>query len=100
MDPVSTAQRGQGGVPRARRKVARGHGSGAAEESWAGANEAKAEKLLLRSLTRQAAVRGLKIRHSDYGYALIGTTARRPSKEGSSLTLDEVKSRLDAAFEK
>lgn len=99
MDPVSTAQRGQSGVSRARREPAPGYGSGAAEESWPGANEAKAEKLLLRSLKREAGVRGLEIRHSDYGYALIGATARRASKERSNLTLDEVKSRLDAAFE-
>lgn len=65
------------------------------EESWPGANEAKAEKLGVRSLKRQAGAQGLQLRHSDYGYALIDST-RMPVK-GHNMTLAEVEAWLGRA---
>lgn len=70
-------------------------GSARREESWLGANEAKAEKLGVRSLKRQAGAQGLQLRHSDYGYALIDS-ARNPV-DGNKMTLAEVKSWLGRA---
>jgi hypothetical protein len=67
-------------------------GGASREESWPGANEAKAEKLGVRSLKRLAGAQGLQLRHSDYGYALIDSTHR--SVNGNDMTLAEVKSWL------
>jgi hypothetical protein len=70
-------------------------GGASREETWPGANEAKAEKLHVRSLKRQAAAQGFQLRHSDSGYALIDS-ARQPVN-GNSMTLAEVTSWLGGA---
>lgn len=70
-------------------------GGSSREEIWLGANEAKAEKLGVRSLKRSAAAQGLQLRHSDYGYALIDS-ARKPVN-GNEMTLAEVASWLGRA---
>jgi hypothetical protein len=95
---VSPDRRNEGGIPRSRRGFPL-PGAASREESWPGANQAKVEKLRLRSLKRQAGVQGLELRHSDYGYALIDT-ARKPVNARNNMTLDEVESRLDGAFER
>ena len=86
---------GNDGIPRARRGVTAPPGGASREELWPGANAEKAEKLLLRSLKRQAGAQGLELRHSAYGYALIDS-ARKRVEERNDLTLAEVKSRLKA----
>jgi hypothetical protein len=68
-------------------------GGASREERWPGANAEKAEKLLLRSLKRQAGAQGLELRHSAYGYALVDS-ARKHVGERNDMTLAEVKSRL------
>lgn len=66
------------------------------EETWVGANQAKDEKLRLRSVKRRAGAEGLEIRHSDYGYALVG--ADRKLVDGrNDMSLKEVESWLKAA---
>lgn len=70
-------------------------GTAPREESWSGANEAKAEKLGVRSLKQSAAAQGLQLRHSDYGYALIDS-ALKPVN-GNKMTLAEVESWLGRA---
>jgi hypothetical protein len=60
---------------------------------WPGANEAKAEKLLLRKLQRRAQAGGLELRHSAYGYALIDRERKRVD-DRNDLTLREVESCL------
>ena len=87
---------GDRGIPRARRGVAVPLGGASREESWPGANEAKAEKLGVRSLKRQAAAQGLRLRHSDSGYALIDS-ARKPVNDRNNMTLAEVESWLGRA---
>ncbi len=87
--------RNEGGVTRIRRtlspaRVAR------REETWLGANEAKFEKLHLTRLRRRAGERGLALRHSAYGYALINSQRRRID-ERSDMSLDEIESWLDRA---
>lgn len=91
---MSPQRRDDGGLPRA--SVAAIPGKAPAEEQWAGANQAAAEKLRVRSLQRRAGTQGLQLRHSAYGYALIDG-ARKPLDERSDLTLDEVESRLERA---
>jgi hypothetical protein len=90
---VSPEARNDGGIPRARRAVAVPPGGRAREETWLGANEEKNEKLLVRSLKRQAGAQGLQLRHSDHGYALVDTAHKRV-QDRSDLTLREVKSLL------
>lgn len=93
MDPVSAQRTSDEGVPRATRKRA---GGARVEEQWAGANEAKTEKLRLRSVQRQAGARGFQLRHSDYGYGLVDT--ERKSVNGrNDMTLKEVESLLGRA---
>jgi len=92
---VSTARHEDRGIPHIRRAVPGPAGSASREESWPGANEAKAEKLGVRSLKRQAGAQGLQLRHSDYGYALIDS-ARRPVN-GINMTLAEVEAWLGRA---
>ena len=89
MSPVS---RNEDGVPRTRAVLTPPPGGASREERWTGANEAKAEKLGVRSLKRQAAAQGLQLRHSDSGYSLIDS-ARKPV-DGNHMTLAEVKSWL------
>ena len=84
---------GDGGIPRARRSVTVPPGGASREERWPGANAEKTEKLLLRSLKRQAGAHGLELRHSAYGYALIDSAKKRV-EDRSDMTLAEVKSRL------
>ena len=78
-----------------RRGISAPFGGASREESWPGANEAKAEKLGVRSLKRSAAAQGLELRHSDYGYALIDS-AHKPVN-GNQMTLAEVESWLGRA---
>lgn len=87
---------GNGGIPRARRGITVPLGGASREESWPGANEAKVEKLGVRSLKRQAAAQGLQLRHSDSGYALINS-ARKPVNDRNNMTLAEVESWLGRA---
>jgi hypothetical protein len=98
VDPVSPERRGEGGIPRGR-GVSAPLGSASREERWPGANEAKAEKLRVRSLQRRAGACGFGLRHSDYGYALIDSTRKR-IEDRSDMTLDEVESLLDRTFER
>jgi hypothetical protein len=95
MDSVKQEHHGNGGIPHARRGVAVPPGGTSREERWPGANEAKAEKLGVRILKRQAAVQGLELRHSDSGYSLIDS-ARKPVN-GTNMTLAEVESWLGRA---
>ena len=95
MDPVSPLPRNEDGVPRSRAVLTPLLGGVSREESWPGANEAKAEKLGVRSLKRLAGAQGLQLRHSDYGYALIDA-ARRPVN-GNNMTLAEVEAWLGRA---
>lgn len=91
---MSSEQHGNGGIPRVRRGVSVPPGATSREERWPGANEEKVEKLLLRSLKRQAGAQGLELRHSAYGYALIDSE-RKPIKDRNDMTLDEVESCLE-----
>lgn len=88
---MSGQHRHDGGVPRATRRLSTPSGR---EESWAGANQEKAEKLGVRSLKRRADGQGFELRHSDYGYALIDS-ARKPVNERNDMTLVEVATWLD-----
>jgi hypothetical protein len=95
VDPVKPEHQGNGGIPRARRAVAAPPGVASRVESWPGANEAKAEKLGVRRLKRQAAAQGLQLRHSDSGYSLFD--AARKLVDGNNMTLAEVESWLGRA---
>jgi hypothetical protein len=88
---VSPEHHGNGGIPRARGRVFLPGAS--REERWPGANEEKVEKLLVRSLKRQAGVQGLELRHSAHGYALIDSAGRRVN-DRNDMTPAEVKSWL------
>ena len=92
---MSPQRHNDGGLPRVSGRVPALPGK-APVEQWAGANQAKTEKLRVRSLQRRAGTHGLELRHSAYGYALIDA-ARKPVDERSDLTLDEVESRLERA---
>jgi hypothetical protein len=93
VDPVSPARQDEGGIPRIRRGVDVPPGGASAAEDLRGANEAKAEKLWQKSLRRRAGKRGLQLRHSAYGYALIDPT-RKPINDRTNMTLDEIESWL------
>jgi hypothetical protein len=93
---VSSEHHGNGGIPRARRGVTVPLGRASREESWPGANEAKAEKLGVRRLQRQAGAQGFALRHSAYGYSLIDS-ARKPVDDRNNMSLAEVESWLDRA---
>ncbi len=93
---MSPARQNEDGVPRIRRAITAPPGGTSREESWPGANEAKAEKLGVRSLKRQAGAQGLELRHSAYGYALIDS-ARKPVNDRNNMTLAEVESWLERA---
>jgi hypothetical protein len=90
---VSPEHRDSGGIPRARRGVSAPPGGASKEERWPGANEEKAEKLLVRSLKRKAGTQGLQLRHSDQGYALVDTAHKRV-QDRNNMTLREVESWL------
>lgn len=89
----SPEHRSFGGVPF---RVGPLPGGAAAEETCAGANQARDEKLRLRRVSRRAGADGLEIRHSDYGYALIGTD-RKSVNGRNDMSLKEIESWLKAA---
>lgn len=93
---MSPVPRNEDGVPRTRTMLTPPPGGASKEERWPGANEAKAEKLGVRSLKRQAAAQGLQLRHSDSGYSLIDS-ARKPVDNRNNMTLAEVESWLGRA---
>jgi hypothetical protein len=93
---VSAPRRDEGGIPRMRRALPPMPRSAAAEEDWRGANEAKHEKLRRNRLQRRAGARGLELRHSAYGYALIDS-GRARIDERSDMSLDEIESWLERA---
>lgn len=94
---MSPGRREDGGLPRVHQRLgAPPPGSPPTEEDWRGANEAKLEKLRRNEVVRRARTRGLELRHSDYGYALIDP-ARKRIEDRSDMTLDEVESWLDKA---
>jgi hypothetical protein len=96
VDSVKAEHHADGGIPRARRGVTVPPGGASGEERWPGANEAKAEKLGVRSLKRQAAAQGLQLRHSDSGYTLVNS-ARKPVNDRNNMTLAEVEAWLGRA---
>ena len=63
-------------------------------ESWTGANDEKTSKLRVRSLERRARAKGIQLRHSAAGYALIDQ-ARNAIDGRNDLTVDEVEDWLD-----
>ena len=83
-----------GGMPRRHQRLVVPPGSPSAEEDFRGANEAKVEKLRRNNLQRRAAARGLELRHSAYGYALIDA-GRQHVEDRSDMTLDDVQSWLE-----
>jgi hypothetical protein len=83
----------EGGLPRAHRKVAAPPGGASGIERWGGADAAKHEKLRRNDLQRRAGARGLQLRHSEYGYALVDR-AHKQVDDRHDLTLDEVESKL------
>jgi hypothetical protein len=91
---VSPDHRNDGGIPRTRRTISAPLGGRSKEEHWPGANDEKAEKLLVRSLKRQAGSQGLQLRHSDHGYALVDTAQKRV-EDRNNMTLNEVESWLE-----
>jgi len=91
---VSPARRDEDGIPHSRQVVVVPPGGRSSEEDWRGANNAKAGKLKRKSLERRARARGVELRHSDSGYALIDA-ARNPVDDRHDMTLDEVESWLD-----
>jgi len=91
---VSPGHRDESGIPHARRALAELPGRAPIEEQWHGANEAKAEKLRRNNLERRARAHGLRLRHSEYGYALIDP-AKEAGEGRNNMTLDEVESRLE-----
>ena len=93
MDPMRSDNRSDGGLPL---KVGAIPGGARAEETWVGANAAADETLLLRSVRRRAAAEGVEIRHSDYGYALIGTD-RKFVDGRNDMSLKEIEKWLNAA---
>jgi hypothetical protein len=58
------------------------------------ANTEMVDKLRRNGLKRKARSRGLELRHSSYGYALIDAERKRVD-DRNDLTLDEVAARLD-----
>jgi hypothetical protein len=95
---MTSGRREDGGIPRRQQRVVVPLGSPSGKEDWRDANQAKAEKLLRNDLRRRAGVRGLELRQSAYGYALIDS-ARRHVDDRSDMTLDEVAGWLDQALE-
>ena len=89
---MSPERRSDGGLPRSTHSVSTLPRR--AEEHWAGANQAKAEKLRGRSLQRRAGANGFELRHSAYGYSIVDS-ARNLVDGRNDLSLDEVESWLD-----
>ena len=90
---MSSENRNDGGVPI---RIGVIPGGARVEETWDGANEAKDERLRLRRAERNATAAGLEVRHSDYGYALIGTD-RKSVNGRNDMSLREIESWLKAA---
>ena len=93
---MSPAERKPEGGPGVARKVV-SLPAAAHVETWAGANEAKDEKLRVRRLTRWADSGGFQLRHSDYGWALIDTE-RKPVGGRNDHSLKELESLLAEAL--
>jgi len=85
------------GVPRATVRLSTLPGKKPVEEQWAGANQARDEKLRERSLQRRASDSGYELRHSDHGYALIDP-ARKTVDGRRDLSLKDAASLLDVAL--
>jgi hypothetical protein len=90
---VSSENRSDGGIPF---KIGALPGGARGDETWAGANQAKDETLRLRSVRRRAGAEGMEVRHSDYGYALIGTD-RKSVNGRNDMSLKEIESWLKTA---
>lgn len=88
---MSTPQ--EGGIPRRRERLSLPPGASSRDETWAGANEAKDEKLLRNTLQRRARAQGLELRHSEYGYSLLDAAHKRVD-DRNDMTLKEVESCL------
>ena len=93
---MSSAGRYDDGIPRGRQRLTAPPGTATPVEDLRGANEAKVEKLRRNDVQRRAHARGLELRHSDAGYALIGA-ARKRVDDRADMSLDEVESWLDQA---
>ncbi len=93
---MSSPGRYDGGIPRGHERLVAPPGSRSTEEDFSGANEAKVEKLQRSSLQRRARTRGLQLRQSDAGYALVDS-ARKRVDDRDNMSLDEVESWLDQA---
>lgn len=91
---MNSGRREDGGIPRSHQRLVVPPGSARSEETWAGANKAKGEKLRRNRLQRRAGARGFDLRHSAYGYALIDSSRERV-QDRSDMTLDEVESFLE-----
>lgn len=87
------------GVPRATVRLSTLPGQVPVVEQWAGANQAKDEKLRVRKLERRARDGGYELRHSDRGYALINA-AHKAVDDRRGMTLKDVTSLLDEALKK
>ncbi len=92
---MSPVRRDEGGIPHTRRAFTGLPGRTPIEEQWHGADQAKVEKLRRNNLERRARARGLRLRHSDYGYVLFDP-ARERTEGRNDMTLDEVESLLEA----
>ncbi len=92
---MSPERRNEGGPGVARRVVALP--VRAPVETWVGANQAKDEKLRVRSLHRRAVAQGYQLRHSDYGYALMDAE-RKLVGVRNDLSLKEIESLLAGAL--
>jgi hypothetical protein len=90
---VNSARSNEGGIPRGHRTITRPPGGRSSDEDWHGANKAKTEKLRRNNLQRLARTRGLELRHSAYGYALVDA-ARKRVDDRNDMTLDDVESCL------
>ncbi len=66
-------------------------------ETWEGANQAKDEKLRVRSLHRKAGAGGFQLRHSDHGWSLMDAE-RKPVGGRTDHSLKEIESLLAGAL--
>jgi hypothetical protein len=96
---MTPGPRADGGLPRRQQQIVVPLGSRSSVEDWRGASEAKTEKLRRNDVQRRVRARGLQLRHSAYGYALIDTE-RRAVDDRNDLTLDEVESWLDRPLDR
>ena len=80
--------RSEGGIPHRRERLTATKG-----ETWAGANEAKDEKLQRHTLERRARAQGFELPHTDSGNTLHNPERKRVD-DRNDLTLKEVESCL------